>query len=54
MSGHAIMAFACPGDTVLTLVIMFAVYAPVVAGLEATRKLAGDFTGAIGPPAARP
>jgi len=54
MSGHAIMAFACPRGTVLTLVTMFAVYAPIVAGLEATRKSAGDFTGAIGPPGARP
>jgi hypothetical protein len=39
--------------TVLTLVGMFAVYAFIVAGLEATRKSAGDFTGAIGPPGTR-
>ncbi len=42
------MAFACAGDTVPTLMIMFAVYAFIVAGLKATRKSAGDFTGAIG------
>ena len=48
------MAFACPGGTVLALVIMFAVYAFITAGLEATRKPAGDFTGAIGPLGARP
>jgi hypothetical protein len=44
-----------PGGTVLTLVIMFAVYAfPIIAGLKATRKRARDFTGAVGPPRARP
>jgi hypothetical protein len=40
--------------TVLTLVIMFAVYALIIAGLEATRKPARDFTGAAGPAGARP
>jgi hypothetical protein len=42
-----------PGDTVLTLVIMFAVYAFIVAGLEATRRSARDVTGAVGPLKAR-
>ena len=54
MSGHRIMAFACPGGTVLTLAIMFAVYAFIVAGLAATRKSARDFTGAAGPLGAGP
>jgi hypothetical protein len=53
MSGHRFMAFACPGGTVLTLVIMSAVNAVIVAGLAATRKSARDFTGAAGPPGAR-
>ena len=54
MSGHRITAFACPGGTVLTQVIMLAVSALIIAGLEATRKPAGDFTGAVGPLKARP
>jgi hypothetical protein len=41
-------------DAVPTLVIMFGAYAFIVAGLKATRKPAGDFTGAIGPLGARP
>ena len=36
MSGHRIMAFACPEDTVLRLVIMFSVHAFIFARLEAT------------------
>ena len=54
MSGHRITAFACPGGTVLTQVIMLAVSALIIAGLEATRKPAGDFTGAVGPLKVRP